>query len=404
VLIVGAGYAGLSAGLTLARAGRSVAIFDRQDPGEGASTRNGGITSGNLKPNYATLVRRFGAERAIAIEAEGKSARNFLYALLKDEGIDCDFQHTGRFTGAIGADDYDGLARAADKLRKTLGIEAHAVPQAEQRGVIGTDFYRGGLVRMDIGGLHPAKFHAGLMRATIAAGASVHAQTAVQGIERDGTGFSVATAGGKVQARRVLVCTNGYTDGVDPWLRRRMVPVRSRIIATEELAPELMAKLMPARMMYGETRELGFYYRPSPDGRRILFGGRDGTIAGDPVGSTAHLRRNLVELFPELENVRLSHSWFGFVAMHRDMIPRIFTSKGITYAAGFCGSGVVWAPWLGHCAARKLLGEEASQPSAFDFRPPAAVPFYRGRPWFLPIAMQIFRMQDKRAMQKAGRL
>ena len=281
VLIVGAGYAGLSAGLTLARAGRSVAIFDRQDPGEGASTRNGGITSGNLRPDHATLARRFGAERAIAIEAEGRTARDFLYAMIEEEGIDCDLQLTGRFTGALGTQDYEALARAADRLRRTLGIEAHAVPCGEQRSVIGTDFYRGGLVRMDIGGLHPAKFHAGLMRVALAAGVELHARTPVEGVAREGSGFEVRTAAGRVRAQQVLICTNGYTDGADPWLRRRMVPVRSRIIATPELAPELMARLMPPRMMYGETRELGFYYRPSPDGRRILFGGRDLRTLGE---------------------------------------------------------------------------------------------------------------------------
>lgn len=78
VLIVGAGYASLSAGLVLAREGRSVAAFDAMSPGEGASTRNGGITSASIRPDYAAISRRFGADKALAIEAEGKIAREFL--------------------------------------------------------------------------------------------------------------------------------------------------------------------------------------------------------------------------------------------------------------------------------------------------------------------------------------
>ncbi|TIS31828.1 FAD-dependent oxidoreductase, partial [Mesorhizobium sp.] len=97
-------------------------------------------------------------------------------------------------------------------------------------------------------------------------------------------------------------------------------------------APEVMARLMPKRMMMGEGRELGFYYRPSPDGRRILLGGRDSSRAGDPAAPTLRLRNGLGEIFPELENVRLSHSWFGNVAMHRDMLPRIFEKDGVVYA------------------------------------------------------------------------
>ena len=164
VCIVGAGYTGLSAGLTLARAGRSVQIFDRMRPGEGASTRNGGIASGSLRHSFAEHEKRFGRERAEGIDREGKLAREDLARFIAEEKIDCDFELTGRFTGASQQKDYESLAREADRLVKVLGIEAHPVSRSEQRQAIGTDFYHGGLVRRDIGGLHPAKLHAGLLR------------------------------------------------------------------------------------------------------------------------------------------------------------------------------------------------------------------------------------------------
>jgi glycine/D-amino acid oxidase-like deaminating enzyme len=387
----------------LAREGRSVAAFDAMNPGEGASSRNGGITSGTIRPDHATIARRFGEEKAMAIEAEGKIAREFLYDFIKTEGLDCDFLLVGAFRGALGHNQYDTMARGAEALAKRLGIESYAVPYAEQRNYIGSDFYRGGTVRMDIGGLHPAKFHAELLRVALASGLTVHSSTPVKSIERNGSGFCVATSAGTVQARQVLVCTNGYTDGAAPFLRRRLVPVRSRIIATEELAPEAMARLMPKRMMMGEGRELGFYYRPSPDGRRILLGGRDSSRVGDPAAPTLRLRNGLIELFPELENVRLSHSWFGNVAMHRDMLPRIFEKDGVVYATGFCGSGVVWAPWIGTRAAHKLMGHGEQARTAFDFRPPAAIPLYRGNPWFMPAIIQGYRLRDRIALWRASR-
>ncbi|MGR4067397.1 NAD(P)/FAD-dependent oxidoreductase [Billgrantia sp. C5P2] len=403
VLIVGAGYAGLAAGLALARAGRAVAVFDAMSPGEGASSRNGGITSGSIRPDYATLSRRFGEKTALAIEAEGKIAREFLYDFIEVEGLDCDFQLSGLFRGAIGHEQYESMARGAEALAKRLGIESFAVPHDEQRNYIGTDFYRGGTVRMDIGGLNPAKLHAELLRVALAAGVTIHSNTPVSSIARDGSGFRVTTVAGTVQARQVLVCTNGYTDGAAPYLRRRLVPVRSRIIATEELAPEVMAGLMPRRMMMGEGLQLGFYYRPSPDGRRILLGGRDSSRVGDPAAPTLRLRKGLVTRFPELENVCLSHSWFGNVAMNRDMLPRIFEKDGVLYATGFCGSGVVWAPWVGTRAAHKLLRGSKHPCSAFDFRPPAFIPFYRGNPWFMPAVIQGYEMQDRIAMWRASR-
>src|SRR3954470_14729890 len=394
VVIVGAGYTGLAAAIRLARAGRSVQVFDRQRPGEGASTRNGGITSGNLRPGHAELARRFGKNGPAAILAEAKAAREDLYRFIAEEKIDCDFALTGRFGGASAPSDYEKLAREAEMLNRTLGIEAHAVPRTDQRSMLGTDYYFGGAVRMDIGGLHPAKLHRGMLNLAIAAGATVHARTAVLGIRSDGNGFEVKTARGTVRSRDVIVGVNGYADASDRWLRRRLVPVRSRIIATEPLSPNLMGELMPRRMMCGETRKLHYYYRPSPDGDRILFGGRDGTITGDPDWPSESLRRALVDIFPVLEQTKISHSWFGNVAMNRDMVPRIFSKSGVRYAAGYCGSGVVWARWAGDKAARQILGD-GSADSALDFRPPPAVPLFNGKPWFMPAVFGWLSMQDK---------
>src|SRR5918994_307907 len=127
VAIVGAGYAGLSAGLALAREGRSAAAFDAMNPGEGASSRNGGIASGNIRLDYATI------------------AREFLYEFIRAEKLDCDFKLVGLFKGAIGYEQYEKMARSAETLAKRLGIESYPVPYAKQRKYIGTDFYRGGM-------------------------------------------------------------------------------------------------------------------------------------------------------------------------------------------------------------------------------------------------------------------
>jgi len=397
-LVVGAGYAGLAGALTLARAGRSVLVLDRQQAGEGASTRNGGITSGNIRPSFAELVRKFGETRARDIVTEGKDARDDLRRFIDAEQIDCDYQLTGRFAGVMTRAQYDQAARDAEQLTTTLGVEAYAVPSSEQHRYIGTDLYCGGTVRMDVGGLHPGKFYAGLLRVAQAAGVVVRDRTAVLAIERQTAGFRVRTEAGTVRAGQVLVCTNGYTDGFDTWLRRRIVPVRSRIIATDTLPAELMDRLLPARMMMSDTRQLHYYYRPSPDNTRILFGGRDGMVSGESDRPTAHLHSELARIFPELQSVPLAHSWYGYVAMHRDMIPRIFSRDGVVYATGFCGSGVVWARWLGTKAATRLLGDTDAGRSAFDFRPPKAVPFFRGTAWFMPAVFAALKRKDQRVL------
>ncbi|AZO71184.1 MULTISPECIES: FAD-binding oxidoreductase [unclassified Mesorhizobium] len=400
VAIVGGGYAGLSAAIEVARAGRSVQLFDRQPIGQAASSRNGGMASGSIRPSRKQLIRRFGEARANGILMEGKAARDDLWAFLEGEQVECDFFLSGLFDGAINERECEELSRYAELLQRFLGIEAFSVSRAEVSRYIGTEVYAGGFARMDIGGLHPAKLLAGILRVARATDAVIHEDTAVLGMVAEAGGVRVATSRGEVFAKKVLVCTNAYTDDFDPWLRRRLVPVRSRIVATEPLGNGVMERLMPKRMMYGDTRQLSYYYRPSPDGSRILFGGRDGTTEGDPLSPTTHLGFELGRIFPELAGVGLTHSWFGQVAMNRDMIPRMFTVGNTVYATGFCGSGVVWARWLGKKAAFKLLGQTEKALSAFDFDPPKAVPFFQGKPWFIPFVYSLYAWRDKRAMRR----
>jgi glycine/D-amino acid oxidase-like deaminating enzyme len=320
VAIVGAGYTGLSAAITLARAGREVQVFDKMRAGEGASSRNGGIASGNLRPSLPAMIGRFGEARALAIQAEAKIAREDLIEFITRENIDCDFKLTGRFTGASSPDQYGTLQREAELLRRTLGIEAFALDRTRQRDALGSDYYCGGLVRMDIGGLHPAKLLAAMLRLANEAGAAVAGETAVTRIASTGRGFEIDTTGGRTFARDVIVATNGYTDSANTWLRRRLVPVASCIIATAQLSANLMRTLMPKGYMCGETRKLHYYYRPAPDGQRILFGGRGSSLGDAALAAIPRLKRALVEIFPELDGIEVSHGWYGHVAMNRDMV------------------------------------------------------------------------------------
>jgi len=405
VAIVGAGYTGLSAALVLARAGRSVQVFDKERPGEGASSRNGGMASGSLQFGLGGLIERVGEARAVAIFKEGKAARELLARTIAEEGIDCDFRLTGRFTGAARPAHYEGFGREADLLNRHLDIGAEPVPRARQHEEIGSDLYHGGMLRPDIGGLHPAKLHAGLLGLARRAGAAVHGRTPVQSVARraDGPGFvlTVARAGRqhRVTAGRVIMAVNAYTDGADGWLRRRMVPARSRIIATAPLSPNLMASLMPRGRMMGNTRKLFNYFRPSPDGTRILLGGRDTSDASeaggeDRPGNTDALRRDLVGIFPVLDGVEITHSWAGRVAFSRRFLPAMFRRDGVVYACGYCGSGVVWATWLGRKAGLALLDDPEGETALAD-TPPPAVPLFDGRPWFMPAVHLWYGLKDR---------
>ena len=393
--IVGAGFAGITAALTLARAGRSVVVFDAMRAGEGASSRNGGICSGNIKYNFPALIGKYGLDQAKAIYAEGIDARTALINMIDEEKIDCGFQSVGRFDGANHVRDYDAMGRETDLLNKHLDFGAYMVAKSDQRAELGTDFYQGGRVRPDVGGVHPAELHQGLYERALAAGVTVIDQTTVTAILRDTDGFTLSTARGSVKVGECIVATHGYTDEVTDWLRRRIIAIPSQIIATDTLDPKLLERLMPKRRMIGDTRNLYNYYRPSPDGTRIIFGGRRGAHTDDDMQKCMHLYTNLVEVFPELEGVSLTHTWWGYTGYTFDFIPHLRVNDGIHYATGFCGSGVVWAPWLGRKAAHMILGNSQEAQTLFSQRPFPTRPFYHGNPWFIPYVIRWYGLKDR---------
>jgi glycine/D-amino acid oxidase-like deaminating enzyme len=393
--IVGAGFAGMTAALTLARAGRSVVVFDAMRAGEGASSRNGGICSGNIKISFAALIDKYGLDRAKAIFAEGIAARTALIELIEEENINCGFNMVGRFDGANHVRDYEQMGRETDLLNKHLDYGVYMVAQNDQRQELGSDFYKGGRVRPDIGGLQPAELHQGILERALNAGVTVIDQTEVTNISQNTDGFILSSARGQIKTNDCIVATNGYTDKVTDWLRRRIIPIPSQIIATGTLDSDLMDQLMPKRRMVGDTRNLYNYYRPSPDGTRIIFGGRRGADTDDDMRKCMHLYNNLTEIFPELEGVRLTHTWWGYTGYTFDFVPHLWVHGGIHYATGFCGSGIVWAPWLGRKAAHMILGNKPDAQSLFSQKPFPTRPFYNGNPWFLPYVIRWYGLKDR---------
>ena len=395
VLVVGAGYAGLSAGLALARAGRSVAICEADELGVGASTRNGGGFGGSIKVSFTRLAAKIGVERAKAYYREGWRAVEHVIDFIAREGIECQLALTGRFTGAHAPSHYEAMAREVELLSNHLDIEMDMIPKAEQHREIGTDHYHGGRIIHRSGTIQPALWHRGLLDRVLESGALVAGRTPVNAIRRERNGFVIAAGNSTVAARNVIVATNGYTGALTPWLRRRIIPIQSQIIVTEPIALDVMEKLIPRRRMCGDTCRLHHYYRPTPDGTRLLFGGRAGADKKDPRRAGGHLYRRMTALFPQTRGMRITHSWTGMTGYTFDTLPHIGVHDGIHYAAGFCGSGTALAAYLGGKIASRLLGSQEAE-TEFDFERRAfpTRPLYRGRPWFLPPVLLYYGCLD----------
>lgn len=397
VAVVGSGHTGLTAALALARGGRSVAVLEAGPLGYGASTRNAGYVGRTLYAKFPKLLAKYGPAKAAALSSEGPAANDFVANLIETEQLACGYVTCGRFIAAPSAKAYDHMARDLEAtLRHVPGLKGHMVPRAEQRGELGSDYYHGGQVLQGTGALHPGLFQLGLLDRARSAGAILIGHCAVEAIEREGQGFRLATAKGALAARDVVVATNGYTGKPTPHLRRRIIPVPAFQIATEPLAPELIARLFPTRRTMIDTKINIYWARLSPDGTRIIFGARTGIDDGPLEQKALRLHACMVEVFPELASTRMSHVWTGNMGFTFDLLPHVGVVEGVHYATGFCGVGIPMGTYLGHKAALRVMGSREAA-TAFDDLPFPTRPLYDGNPWFLPIVIGWFGLKDRLA-------
>ncbi len=396
VAVIGAGYTGLHAAIQTARHGLSTVVIDTEAAGYGCSTRNGGHLSTSVKPSFDALKSRYGESLARDILREGQASRDYVEQFVRDEGIDCDFHVPGRFHGAHTRRAFESLRRECETPHPVLDTGAFVVPPADTRRELGTDLYHGGVVFPRYACLDPGRYHRGIADTATKAGATLVTGCPVREMQRHAGGFRLATPRGTVNAKRVIVATNGYTGALTPWLHRRVIPIGSYIIATDVIEPALMDRLFPTERVVCDTRKMVYYYRPSPDRRRILFGGRVSLRETDPRRSAPRLHAELVRLFPELDGVKISHSWGGFVAYSFDTLMHTGEDDGLFHAMGYCGSGVGMASYLGMRIGRKAAGAPGGD-TAFDRIGFPTRPYYTGNPWFLAPAILACRLHDRYA-------
>ncbi len=394
VVVVGSGYTGLSAAMTLLDRGRSVTVLDSHAPGHGASTRNGGqVGSGNQKFRVKRLIVLYGVEKATALLREGTRMLDYIEQLIASESIACHFRRCGRFRGAMRPDHYDAMARDMEDLRRIAGVESFMVPRSEQLDEIGSDVFYGGSVLPNDASLHPALYHAGLMARVEGRGGIVAGHAEARHIAREERGFRVETAAGDILCRDVLLATNGYTGGLLPELRRRLITLRSGLIATAPLKQRVLARLMPKARVYGNTNRAFYYFRPAPDENRIVWGGRAGRQAG--LLAFGHLAKDLLTVFPDLAEVAVTHAWDGQIGYTYDELPHLGQiGDGLYCAVGYCGTGISRATYFGHKVALQIVGDRDGR-SAFDGLRFPAFPVRDVVQRALPLVEAWYRVRDR---------
>lgn len=405
-VVVGSGYCGLNAAAELAGAGLGVIVLDSGALGIGASTRSGGMVTGGQKFVVSGALASHPAERQKRILEDAKASLDHIEQLIARHDLDADYQRCGRLITASTPGHFARLEIWAKLLDAYAPGTVRLIPRESLQHEIGGGFYFGALLIDNYGGLHPAKYHRALRHHARGKGATLIGETPVLRAGRDGPGFLVETTRGPIRAKHVLIATNGYSDTAGTFLKARVIGAASYIIATEPLPPEVTRHLNPHGRMISDTKRSLSYFRLSPDGTRVVFGGRANGRDLPEADAAPGLYRQMCEIWPRLADFRVSHCWRGNVGMTYDHIPHMGTQDGVHYAVGCNGSGVAMMSYLGQQSALKILGRQ-NRPCAFDSDRFPKIPMPVARSWLVPAATRYYLARDwldaRRAAARRGR-
>lgn len=395
VLVVGSGYTGTTAAIRLKQAGVNVTLIDSAKLGTAASARNGGMTLTGLSETLTSMEKLIGKEKVGQLFAESLESVNTVESLVDEGNIDCDFKRYGHLEAAFKPAHFERLKRVQERLHNRYNHEVQIIPADQISSEIGSSLYHGGLLDSISAGVHPARYIAGLIKMADRLGVVLCEEVAAQSVERRATGFVVHTNRGTLVADEVIVATNGYTGPLTPWLQRRVVATESMMISTEALPADLARTLIPHGRMIYDTKIFLYYFRLSPDGKRLLFGGRPHSPRKPLRQNAAYLQQDMLTVYPQLKDVGIEHAWTGKVGITMDRSPHIGKHNGLYYALGYCGHGVALATYLGAKLAEFVQGKNPQ--TAFIDLPFKAVPLYQGNLWFRPILYAYYSLMDRYA-------
>lgn len=364
VVVIGSGSTGLSTALYLAQEhGIQAHVLEANQAAWGCSSRSGGQgqnANGRLKRSQ--WIQRWGLDTARQLDAEIRAGFDNFSELTRQ--IDCDAFDGGHLYVAHRAKMVDKLRAESEVMNRQFGYQTRMLTQAEVREQYCDEREAQGALFEPHGvGIHPLKFSFGLMRRARALGVKLHTSSPVQGWQTINGVHHLRTPGGTVRARRVAVCTGGYTgQQLNPVLRNRLLPILSNSVVTRPLTEaELEATGFRSRTFLTDTRTLRFYYRLLPD-RRLQLGSRS-SITGADAEHPRHLKLltdAIARKFPPLAGIPIEHSWWGWVDVSHDMMPRITQpdpAHKLWYALGYGGNGVSSSTWAGKRLAERVAGK-----------------------------------------------
>jgi glycine/D-amino acid oxidase-like deaminating enzyme len=369
VAIVGSGATGLATALYLAKEhGIKAIILEANQVAWGCSSRNGGQgqnASGRL--SRSQWIKRWGLDTAKRLDAEIRLGFENFKELTRE--FDCEATDTGHLYVAHRVEKMDYLREEARVRRDIFGYKNAILSREEIKECYCDDHdAHGALLESEGVGIHPLKFNFGLMRKSRALGVRIHTSSPVLSSEtQDGINI-LRTPGGVVRAKRVAFCTGGYAEQkIDYALKNKILPILSNSVVTRPLTPdELKATGFKSNIFITDTRTLRFYYRLLKD-NRLQIGSRS-SVSGRDAADPTHLKLltdGIARKFPAIANIPIEYSWWGWVDVSHDMMPRIVRpdpSRPMWYALGYGGNGVSFSTWAGKRLAERIAGKDIDNP------------------------------------------
>lgn len=392
IAIIGAGYTGLSAALHLSEKNKNIVVLDSENPGWGASGRNGGQVNPGLKEDPDEIEAKFGVEVGRRIVEMSGSAPELVFSLIKKYNINCDPIRSGWIRAAHSEDAFrKQVKRAKDWQSRGVPIQILNSTQIEQ--MIGTNEYCGGTLDPRGGNLHPLNYVLGLANAILSAGVTIYGQSKARKIVRENGSYEIHTDNGVLRASKVLLCTNGYTDDLVPPLERTIIPVQSVQVATAPLSDNILKSILPGKQAPSDTRRSLLYYRLDSDGRFIM-GGRGAYTKRETLREQEKLRLSAHRMFPQLKDVTWQHAWGGYIAITTDHYPHLnLLDEGMIAGLGYNGRGVAMATAMGKVMADWALNVT---PDKLDFplTLPRKIPFHKFSKLGVKLTLAKYKLLD----------
>lgn len=393
VCIIGGGFTGLSAALHLAEAGVSVVLLEAHRAGFGASGRNGGQLGSGQRLEQPALEKLMGTGDAARLWDLAETGKRLVKDLIARHGIDCHLRPGVAHLGFTAREMHE-IHAEADHLERHYGYtEIERLDKAAGAALCPSPAYHGGYIDHGAAHLHPLAFALGLARAAEAAGATLYETSEVHHIT-PGARPVVQTGAGRVTCDTVVLAANGYLGGLERKVAARVMPINNFIAATQPLG-ERAAEVLTRDVAVADTKFVINYFRLSHDGR-LLFGGGESYGYRFPSDIAAKVRAPMLEIFPQLTDVRFTHAWGGTLAITMRRMPYFARpAQGVVSASGYSGHGLGSATHAGQMIAAALTGA----PEDFDTmaRVPARV-FPGGgfaRTPLLAMAMSWYALRDR---------